>query len=107
MATHSSRRDIITKCSDCTKYAADPINGHFKCAKHRSCSGTQEWQPQECEICMLFKHNVTLLPNDEKDSVLENLYRMLQETSNELSNNDVTWNYENNFYSFMELQRQD
>ena len=107
MATQSTEHltGSLNKCSDCQTYALQPCLGHFKCAKHRSCSGTQGWQPQECEICLLYKHNVAKLSSEDRESSLDELNEMLQETSNELSHNEVTWVYGDTFHSFMDIQR--
>ena len=109
MDTHAGKNpnSPTTKCLDCRKFVADPKLGHLKCAKHRSCSGSREWLPNECEICMLFKHNVMQTSGDEMNKSLNDLYQVLQDTSNELGNDEVTWEYEENFYNFMEIQRPD
>ena len=107
MATQSTEHltNSLHKCSDCQNYALHPSIGHFKCAKHRSCSGTQGWQPHNCEICLLYKYNTSKLSNVDKTSSLDELSTMLQEMSDKLSNNEMTWVYVNTFYSFMDVQR--
>ena len=48
----TSRQQAKPKCSDCNNFTTDPEIGHFKCIKHRACSGAEEWQPEECDACM-------------------------------------------------------
>ena len=94
-----------TKCSDCNKLAKSPIVGHFKCAAHRACTSRHEWQPFECEVCLFFKHNVSRQPAEEKNSSINELVRMLRDTSAELSCSKTVWKYEDILYSFLDLER--
>ena len=101
MATQSRNK---IKCSDCRNFSAAPVFGHFKCVRHRACSGKQEWQPDECDICVLYKHNSCQWEHEEKDSSLDKFYNMLEEASTELSNDMVTWEFVDNFNSFFDIQ---
>ena len=93
------------KCRDCNKFAKDPIVGHFKCAAHRACTSRHEWQPYECDMCLFFKHNVSRQPAEEKNSSIDELAHMLQDTSVQLSCSETTWEYEDILYSFLDLER--
>ena len=93
------------KCQDCNNFAENPIVGHFKCAAHRACTSRHEWQPYECEMCLFFKHNVSRQPAEEKNSSIDELVHMLQDTSAQLSCSETIWEYEDTLYSFLDLER--
>ena len=101
ISDHSSKQ----KCSECKKIAKNPVVGHFKCATHRACTSSHEWQPYECEMCLFFKHSVSRQPAEEKNLSLDELVKMLKDTSTELSGNGTEWEYEDTLYSFMDLAR--
>ena len=82
-------------------FRKDSAVEHFKCAKHRSCSGNHEWEPHNCEACALFKYNFSRRSNEDKESALEELTKMLQATSDAFTNDDAAWEYEDTIYSFM------
>ena len=103
MDTPPSKQAKI-KCSDCHKLSAAPVVGHFKCIKHRACSGQQYWEPEVCDACSLFKFNLKGYQNEKRDESLDELYNILQETSNEFSNDEVTWGFTDIFSSFFDLQ---
>ena len=75
-------KDGGAKCSECQIYAKDPVAGHSKCAKHRACTGTQEWQPYDCDICALLKHTVSkrvkLLLDDDLNRQCHNCLQMIE-----------------------------
>ena len=92
------------KCSDCQAISANPILGHFKCARHRLCSGANEWLPEACDVCMLLKFNYRDASDEVKVGPYEDLFKMLQETSDKLSDQDLTWEFENRLHNFLESQ---
>ena len=93
------------ECSDCEAFADAPIVGHFKCVAHRACTSSQEWQPNNCDMCMYFKHTVSQQPAEERNANIDELVNMLQEASAQLSCSETKWEYEDTLYSFMELER--
>ena len=103
METHSKNQTKV-KCSDCHKCSKDPVFGHFKCIRHRACSGQQNWQTEECDLCILFRHNSRGWQDEKRVESFDALYKILQETSAELSNDEVTWEFIDIFNSFFELQ---
>ena len=103
MESHSKSQKKI-KCSDCHYFSNNPVLGHFKCIRHRACSGQQDWQPEECDVCNLFRHNSRGWQNEKRVEELDKLYKILQETSRELSNDEGTWNFMDTFNSFFNLQ---
>ena len=103
METHSKNQTKV-KCSDCYKCSKDPVFGHLKCIRHRACSGQQNWQPEECDLCILFRHNSREWQDKKRVESFDALYKILQETSAELSNDEVTWEFIDIFNSFFDLQ---
>ena len=93
------------KCSECKKFAENPVVGHFKCAAHRACTSSHEWQPYNCDMCLFFKRSISQQPAEEKNSSLNELVNMLQDMSTEFSGSGTKWEYEDTFYSFMDLAR--
>ena len=77
---------------------------HFKCVKHRQCSGPNEWIPDECDVCMLFKLNSKNASEEAKNSSFRELFQMLEETSEQLSTEDQTWEFEHIFRIFLDIQ---
>ena len=62
----------------CPNYASrcDKI-GHSNCPIHRLCSGTTQWEPEQCQQCIIFRDNLaTLSPNLHKQA-LDHLKDML------------------------------
>ena len=92
METHAKKQSKV-KCSDCHKCSKDPVLGHFKCIRHRACSGHQNWQPEECDLCILFRHNSREWQDEKRDESFDALYKMLEETAAELSNDEMTWEF--------------
>ena len=103
METHSKKQTKV-KCSDCHKCSKDPVLGHFKCIRHRACSGHQNWQPEECDLCILFRHNSREWQDEKRDESFDALYKMLEETATELSNDEVTWEFLDTLNSFFNVQ---
>ena len=102
---NTAHDDKQNKCSDCKTFAKKPRVGHFKCAAHRACTGSHEWQPYDCDMCMFFKHNVSQQPAEEKNASIDELVKMLHDASAQLSCSETKWEYEDILYSFMELER--
>ena len=102
MASQSIKRTKI-KCSDCTATAKAPEMGHFKCIRHRSCSGSNEWQPENCDACMLLAANLPNMPKEERDLNYDKIYKILENSSTILSSEAHTWVFEEIFSSFFEV----
>ena len=98
---HNSKQN----CSECKKFANDPVVGHFKCSTHRACTSSHEWQPNDCNMCKFFKHTVSRHSAEEKNVSLDELFNMLQDTATEFSGSRTKWEYEDTLYAFMDLAR--
>ena len=92
-------------CPDCISLKKKPQSGHSKCTTHRSCTGKHQWEPEDCEICNLNRHHVSQLQKKDKNAILNAIIENLRETSTALSNDETTWEFEDSFFSFFDLNR--
>ena len=92
------------KCDDCAITKANPQLGHNKCKTHRACTGDLLWNPEECDICILHRKNISTWTAERRKQPIKNYYDMLLETSSALSTAERTWTFEETLESFFTIQ---
>ena len=92
------------KCSDCAITKANPQLGHNKCKTHRPCTGDLLWNPEECDICILQRNNISTWTSERRKQPIKQFFDMLQETASALSTAERTWTFEETLESFFSIQ---
>ena len=92
------------KCDNCVTTKANPQLGHNKCKMHRACTRDLLWEPEECDICILHKNNISKWTAERRKHAIKDFYDMLQETSSALSTAERTWTFEEIRESFFSIQ---
>ena len=95
---------IKQKCGDCAITKANPQLGHNKCKTHRPCTGDLLWNPEECDICILQRNNISTWTSERRKEPIKQFFDMLQETASALSTAERTWTFEEKLESFFSIQ---
>ena len=90
---------IVKDCINCTSYAKRPDKiGHINCPRHRPCSGDEEWEPENCVSCRLFRHNLGSLSHKMHSQALYSLTGMLKKMRDSF---DKSWHYHDKKTNFL------
>ena len=62
----------------------------------------QNWNPQNCEICLQFKEDYTLMSTEDRNIALKSLRWMLKRMQANFSTREFTWDFMDARDNFLE-----